>query len=75
MQDFFSVKFPELKANPFYITGESYAGVYVPTLSREIVDNAPEINLKGNNLTNPDNLDNCDNPDNPDILTKRYRCG
>ena len=42
---FFKTKFPELAKNPFTITGESYAGVYVPTLSREILDNAPEINL------------------------------
>jgi cathepsin A (carboxypeptidase C) len=46
LQDFF-VKFPELISNPFYITGESYAGVYVPTLTKEILDNAKEINLVG----------------------------
>lgn len=46
LQDFF-VKFPELASNDFFITGESYAGVYIPTLSKEILDNAPEINLKG----------------------------
>ena len=34
--DFFQNKFPSLAANPFYVTGESYAGVYVPTLSRAI---------------------------------------
>ena len=36
--DFFQNKFPKLAANPFYVTGESYAGVYVPTLSRAILD-------------------------------------
>ena len=45
--DFFSNKFPELAENDFFITGESYAGVYIPTLSKEILDHAPEINLVG----------------------------
>lgn len=27
--DFFTSKFPELKKNEFFITGESYAGVYI----------------------------------------------
>lgn len=46
LQDFFQ-KFPEFASNEFFITGESYAGVYIPTLSKEILDNAPEINLVG----------------------------
>mmetsp|Transcript_12469 Transcript_12469/g.18464 ORF Transcript_12469/g.18464 Transcript_12469/m.18464 type:complete len:585 (-) Transcript_12469:128-1882(-) len=44
--NFFSEKFPELAQNDFFITGESYAGVYIPTLSKEILDHT-DINLKG----------------------------
>ena len=43
--DFFS-KYPDLKTNEFYITGESYAGVYIPTLTKEILDYT-DINIKG----------------------------
>uniref|UniRef100_J3NCH4 Carboxypeptidase n=1 Tax=Oryza brachyantha TaxID=4533 RepID=J3NCH4_ORYBR len=44
--------YPEFQSNPFYITGESYAGVYVPTLSHEVVKGIhdgvkPAINFKG----------------------------
>jgi cathepsin A (carboxypeptidase C) len=47
IQYFFKEKFPGLAKNEFFITGESYAGVYVPTLTKEILDNAPEVNIKG----------------------------
>ncbi|XP_015077397.1 serine carboxypeptidase 1-like [Solanum pennellii] len=44
--------YPEFLTNPFYISGESYAGVYVPTLSYEVVKGidagvTPAINFKG----------------------------
>jgi cathepsin A (carboxypeptidase C) len=43
--DFFS-KFPEFKSNPFFVTGESYGGVYVPTLSYRILQGNSTINMK-----------------------------
>jgi len=46
--DFFTNKFPEFSKNDFFITGESYAGVYIPTLSKELLDHASsKVNLKG----------------------------
>ncbi|KAF8015383.1 hypothetical protein BT93_H1018 [Corymbia citriodora subsp. variegata] len=44
--------YPEFISNPFYISGESYAGVYVPTLALEVVKGIqigemPRINFKG----------------------------
>ncbi|CAH2073553.1 unnamed protein product [Thlaspi arvense] len=46
-------KFPEFRSNEFYITGESYAGHYVPQLAELIYDRnkkvtrGSQINLKG----------------------------
>ncbi|EFH59863.1 hypothetical protein ARALYDRAFT_480041 [Arabidopsis lyrata subsp. lyrata] len=45
--------FPEFRSNPFFISGESYAGIYVPTLAAQVVKGhknvttKPLINFKG----------------------------
>ncbi|XP_076902395.1 serine carboxypeptidase 1-like [Bidens hawaiensis] len=44
--------YPEFLSNPFFIAGESYAGVYIPTLSQEVVQGLdagvkPTLNFKG----------------------------
>lgn len=54
----FYAKFPTLAKERFYITGESYAGVYCPTLAAQIVagnaaDGAPRINLAGMAVGDP----------------------
>ena len=43
----FFKKFPQFKKNRFYVTGESYAGIYVPTLSVRILTKSPDINFQG----------------------------
>eukprot|EP00971_Amphidinium_carterae_P275296 5462209-Amphidinium_carterae.1 len=40
--------YPQLKSRDFYVSGESYAGVYVPTLSSKIFkDTTVDWNMKG----------------------------
>ncbi|VDD89135.1 unnamed protein product [Enterobius vermicularis] len=45
----FFKQFPNFKNNDFYVTGESYGGMYVPTLVQEILDYQDEFqfNIKG----------------------------
>ena len=57
LETLFGKIFPELKSRALYISGESYAGTYVPTLAREILSQ-PEVypsvqNLKGLWVTDP----------------------
>jgi len=47
LNHFFNL-FPQFKANPFYLSGESYAGIYVPTLTEAILDR-----IKANNWAGP----------------------
>lgn len=72
--DFFATKFPELQKNRFYITGESYAGVYVPTLARELILNAPQVNLKGIAVGDPC-TDNEAQKDSMDMLWYGHKHG
>ena len=52
LMDFFQ-RFPSFKGRDFYISGESYAGIYVPTLAYRIIEynkgvvESQKINLKG----------------------------
>jgi len=47
LKNFFKDQFPEYARNELYITGESYAGIYVPTIVREILKDPGNMNLKG----------------------------
>ncbi|XP_042900298.1 lysosomal protective protein [Parasteatoda tepidariorum] len=61
LQNFFE-KFPQFKSNDFYITGESYGGIYIPTLSVRVLTGPAKINFKGfaigNGYLNAQNLTN-----------------
>ena len=73
--DFFTNKFPELATNDFFITGESYAGVYVPTLAKELLDHAADIvNLVGVAVGDPC-TDNDAQADSMDSLWYSFKNG
>ncbi|KAL6956340.1 hypothetical protein U1Q18_049759 [Sarracenia purpurea var. burkii] len=63
LTQFFTL-FPELRKNKFFISGESYAGKYIPVLGYEIYKRNPTqqfpINLKGlfigNGFSDPENM-------------------
>ncbi|RZF45124.1 hypothetical protein LSTR_LSTR011968 [Laodelphax striatellus] len=60
----FLTMFPQIQSNPFYITGESYAGKFIPALGYSIhthnAHSSFKINLQGlligNGLTDPENM-------------------
>ena len=54
IKDFLNL-FTDLKGRSFYVSGESYAGVYIPFLSKHILEDtsSDKINLKGVLIGNP----------------------
>uniref|UniRef100_A0A2P2I9L8 Carboxypeptidase n=1 Tax=Hirondellea gigas TaxID=1518452 RepID=A0A2P2I9L8_9CRUS len=48
LKEFFT-RFPNYRDSPFYVTGESYGGIYIPTLAVKIVENLDDypLNLQG----------------------------
>jgi len=50
----FYLEFPEYKDNPFYITGESYGGHYIPNMALHILNQEESVvPLKGIMIGNP----------------------
>uniref|UniRef100_A0A8C5G959 Carboxypeptidase n=1 Tax=Gouania willdenowi TaxID=441366 RepID=A0A8C5G959_GOUWI len=45
LKDFLRL-FPEFSSNPLFLSGESYAGIYVPTLAERVMED-PSLNLQG----------------------------
>ncbi|XP_037108453.1 lysosomal protective protein isoform X1 [Syngnathus acus] len=45
LKEFFRL-FPELSTNPLFLMGESYGGIYVPTLAERVMEDAA-LNLQG----------------------------
>ncbi|XP_046409282.1 venom serine carboxypeptidase-like [Ischnura elegans] len=60
----FFTMFPEFNSYPFYVTGESYAGKYIPAVGYAIYKNNPNSDIKinlqglaiGNGMTDPESM-------------------
>lgn len=46
LKEFFKL-FPEYSKNELFLTGESYAGIYIPTLAERVLEDS-SLNLKVN---------------------------
>lgn len=44
LKEFFSL-FPEFSKNQLFLTGESYGGIYIPTLAERVMED-PSLNLQ-----------------------------
>jgi vitellogenic carboxypeptidase-like protein len=57
LQSFFAIHPGSFRARPFFLTGESYAGKYIPAAASRILNANPAINLRGvaigNGLVDP----------------------
>jgi len=69
LQDFLA-RFPEFEGRDLYLTGESYAGVYVPTLAVRVLNGTLPVNFQGFAIGNP-LLSSADN-DNSLMFYARY---
>ncbi|KAL1511300.1 hypothetical protein AB1Y20_006105 [Prymnesium parvum] len=75
LDHFFSM-FPELHASKLFMAGESYAGVYVPTLARLLLEQGGSVGaqLKGIAVGDPC-TDNAAQKDSLDVLWYSYKYG
>jgi len=52
----FYKRHPEYMSSPLYLSGESYAGVYVPAITAYILEKAPDLQISGVLIGNPGNF-------------------
>lgn len=73
--DFYGRLFPELRKTDLWLTGESYAGVYVPTLAKELLEHAErDVPLAGLAVGDPC-TDNACQADSMDMVWYSHKYG